>query len=337
MKIAIISVSKKGQELANILKTKLNKDSTIIKTDLYHKNIKKTFPLIFQEYDAIIAIMASGILIRSIAPLIQSKTQDPAIINIDDAGKYTISTLSGHLGGANKLTKKVSKIINSTEVITTSTDVNGKIGIDVIANDLYLSIENTKEILFFNKSILNEKEIIFNINPNKNFDYLFEYLNDNTLEINLSIIFTTKINKKEIHVTCENHKLILKEKKIVAGIGCKKNKKYEDIYNALKNSCNDLKIPISRVNLLSSAWIKKDEKGLLKLSNELNIPIKFISKDKLQLFKSPDTSKSEFVKSKIGIDGVCEQSSLIAAGFESKLIYKKTPYNGVTIALSVSN
>ena len=194
MKIAIISVSKKGQQLANCIKTNLNKASTIIKTDLYHKNVKKTFQVIFNEYDAIIAIMASGILIRSIAPLIKSKTQDPAILNIDDAGKYTISILSGHLGGANKLTKKISKIIGSTPVITTSTDVNGKIGIDVIANDLYLSIQNTKEILFFNKSILDEKEIIFKINPNKNFDYLFKYLNNITLEINLSIHFTNKIN-----------------------------------------------------------------------------------------------------------------------------------------------
>ena len=78
MKIAIISVSDKGFELSKILKNKLDDDSTIIKTDLYHKNVKKHFPILFYEYDAIIAIMASGILIRSIAPLIESKISDPA-------------------------------------------------------------------------------------------------------------------------------------------------------------------------------------------------------------------------------------------------------------------
>ena len=106
MKIAIISVSNKGQDLALTLKEKLDSDSTIIKSDLYHKNVKKHFPVLLSEYDAIIAIMASGILIRSIAPLIDSKVTDPAVLNIDDNGNFVISTLSGHLGGANKLTNK---------------------------------------------------------------------------------------------------------------------------------------------------------------------------------------------------------------------------------------
>ena len=113
MKIAIISVSNKGQEVAINLKEKLDGDSTIIKVDLYHKNVKHHFPVLFYEYDAVIAIMASGILIRSIAPLIESKVTDPAVLNIDDNANFVISTLSGHLGGANKLTNKVAKLIDA--------------------------------------------------------------------------------------------------------------------------------------------------------------------------------------------------------------------------------
>ena len=178
MKVGVISVSDNGQKLALKLKEKLDTDSTIIKTDLYHKDVKNHFPVLFYEYDAIIAIMASGILIRSIAPLIESKVTDPAVLNIDDNGNFVISTLSGHLGGANKLTQKVAALIDATPVITTSTDVNNKLGIDVIAQDLYLSIDDTKEILFFNKAILDGREVSITVNPNKNFSYLFEYLNN---------------------------------------------------------------------------------------------------------------------------------------------------------------
>lgn len=337
MKIAIVSVSKKGKNLAFDLKEKLNSDSTIIKTDLYHKNVKEIFPIVFQEYDAIIAVMASGILIRSIAPLLNSKVTDPAILNIDDNGNFVISTLSGHLGGANKLTNKISKLINATPVITTSTDVNKKLGIDILANDLFLSIDNTKEILFFNKAILEGKEISFTINPNKNFNYLFEYFHNNTLEINVSIFYSTKINTDEIHVKVEEHELILKEKKVVVGIGCRRGKSCEDIYNGLKKSLDEFNLDLSRVNMLTSAEIKKEEKGILKLSEKLNIPVNFVELDKLKLFKSNDIQKSEFVKSKFGIDGVCEPSALIMAGFNSKLIYKKTSYDGVTIAIAISN
>lgn len=336
MKIAIISVSKKGYELSLSIKEKLDLDSTIIRTDLYHKDVKKYFPFLFDEYDAIIAIMASGILIRTIAPIIESKATDPAVLNVDDNGKFVISTLSGHLGGANKLTQKIAKLIDATPVITTSTDVNRKLGIDVLAKDLYLSVEDTKEILFFNRSILDDREISLVVNPNGNFDYLFEYLNENTLEINVSISFSSKVSLNEIHAVLDDHKLVLKEREIVAGLGCKRGKECEKIYDALKSSISELGIGLSRVNRLSSAEIKKDEKGMLELSEKLGIPITFVELEKLRLFESQDVQKSDFVKSKFGIYGVCEPSALIMAGFDSKLIYKKTSYDGVTVAVAVS-
>ena len=336
MKIAIISVSKKGRELAFDLKDKLDLDSTIIKCDLYYKNVKKCFPILFYEYDAIIAVMASGILIRSIAPLVESKVTDPAVINIDDNGKFVISALSGHLGGANELAGKVAGLIDATPVITTSTDVNKKLGIDVLAKDLYLSIDNTKEILHFNKAILEGREISLTVNPDMNFDYLFDYLNNVTLEINVSIEYSPKVDTDEIHVSFDEHELTLKERKIVVGIGCRRGKECRFIYDGLKKSLDDLKILHSRVNLLASAEIKKDEKGILELSKKLNIPVEFVEIDKLKLFESSDVSKSEFVYSKFGIYGVCEPSALIMAGFDSELIYKKTSYEGVTIAVAIS-
>lgn len=337
MKIALISVSDKGLVLANDLKEKLDSDSTIIKVDLYHKNVKKYFSILFDEYDAIIAIMASGILIRSIAPLIESKVTDPAILNVDDNGNFVISTLSGHLGGANRLTEKVADLIGATPVITTSTDVNHKLGIDVIAKDLFLSIDNTKEILFFNKAILEGKEISFTVNPNRNFNYLFDYINNNTLEINVSINFSSKVNADEILVELDEHELVLKERKLVVGIGCRRGKECEKIYDGLIQSIEDLNIGVSRINSLASAEIKKDEKGILDLAEKLDVPVNFVELDKLRLFKSKDVAKSEFVKSKFGIWGVCEPSALIMAGFDSKLIYKKTSYDGITISIAISN
>ena len=335
MRIAIISVSEKGQKLALKLKELLDDDSTVIKTDLYHKNVKKYLKLAFYEYDAIIAIMASGILIRSIAPIIESKATDPAVLNIDDNGNFVISTLSGHLGGANKLTNKIADLIGATPVITTSTDVNKKLGIDVLAQDLYLSIDDTSEILAFNKAILEGEEITFTVNPDRNFDYLFEYLNNVTLEINVSIKFSTKVDLDEIIVNYERHKIFLHERKVVVGIGCRRGKSCEEIYSGFKKSINELKIHESRINCLSSAEIKKDEKGILDLASMLKLDVNFVELDKLKLFESKDIQKSEFVKSKFGIYGVCEPSALITAGFDSKLIYKKTSYDGVTISVAV--
>ncbi len=334
MKIAIVSVSDKGKKLALHLKEILDEDSTIIKVDLFHKNVKKYLKIAFYEYDAIVAVMASGILIRSIAPYIESKTTDPAVLNIDDNANFVISTLSGHLGGANKLTSKIAQLIDAIPVITTSSDVNNKLGIDVLASDLYLAIDNTNEILFFNKAILEGRELTFTLNSHK--DYLQNYLENNTLEMHVSLCFSQDMPEDEILVSLKGHEIILKEKKLVVGIGCKRGKSSSEIYNGFKKSLNEINIDESRVNMLASAEIKNDEKGLLELSENLNIPINFVDLDRLKLFESKDVQKSEFVKSKFGIYGVCEPSALITAGFDSKLIYKKTSYDGVTISMAIS-
>ena len=335
MKVAIISVSDKGKELALTIKKHLDDDSTVIRADLFHKDVKKYLKIAFYEYDAIVSIMASGILIRSIAPYINSKTTDPAVINIDDNGNFVISTLSGHLGGANKLTNKIATLIDATPVITTSSDINNRLGIDVLASDLYLSIDNPKEILFFNKAILDGQKITLTMKNEKK--YLLNYLEKNTLEMDVSLVNCNSVSEDEIKVGLDGHEIILKEKKMVVGIGCRRGKEYEKINEGFSKSINELNIDASRVNQLASAEIKKDEKGILKLSEKLNIPVNFVDLDRLKLFESQDVQKSEFVKSKFGIYGVCEPSALITAGFDSKLIYKKTSYDGVTIAVAISN
>ena len=310
MKVAIVSVSDKGKNLAISIKEKLDNDSTIIKADLFHKNVKKYLKIAFYEYDAVIAVMASGILIRSIAPYIESKTSDPAVLNIDDNGNFVISTLSGHLGGANSLTNKIAELIGATPVITTSSDINNRLGIDVLARDLYLSIDRPREILFFNKAILEGHEITLTSKSKK--EYLIEYLRNNTLEIDVCFNYSDDVDDDEIRVSLDGHELILKEKKMVVGIGCRRGKECEKIYEGLMKSLNDINIDKSRIN------------------------VSFVELEKLKLFESNDVQKSDFVKSKFGIYGVCEPSALIMAGFDSKLIYKKTSYDGVTIAIAVS-
>lgn len=334
MKVAIVSVSDKGKKLAVTIKEKMDNDSTIIKADVFHKNVKKYLKIAFYEYDAIIAVMACGILIRSIAPYIESKTSDPAVLNIDDNGNFVISTLSGHLGGANSLTNKIAALIGATPVITTSSDINNRLGIDVLARDLYLSINRPKEILFFNKAIIEGHEITLTSKSKK--EYLIEYLKNNTLEIDVCFNYSEDLDEDEIRVSLDNHELTLKERKMVVGIGCRRGKECEKIYEGLKKSFSDLNIDKSRVNQFASAEIKKDEKGILELSEKLNVPVNFVELEKLKLFDSNDVQKSEFVKSKFGIYGVCEPSALIMAGFDSKLIYKKTSFDGVTIAVAIS-
>ena len=114
------------------------------------RSLSETLAKTFYQYTGHIFIMSTGIVVRVIAPLIRSKTQDPAIVVIDDQGNHAISLLSGHLGGANALTIKVAELIGAKPVITTATDVNRIVAIDVLAKEKQLYIEQKR----FEHSIL---------------------------------------------------------------------------------------------------------------------------------------------------------------------------------------
>ncbi len=138
--IGIVSISIQGNELALKIASQVDKATcyTLPKwNNPKFKQIKGKLSEfceeLFFEYEALIFIMATGIVVRCIAPLIKDKEKDPAVIVIDDAGKNVISLLSGHLGGANELCIQIAKSISANPVITTASDVNQLPSVDMMA------------------------------------------------------------------------------------------------------------------------------------------------------------------------------------------------------------
>ncbi|MCE7697337.1 MAG: hypothetical protein K8E24_000165 [Methanobacterium paludis] len=125
MKLAIITITPKAQKLAEKIMDELAEDPTVIKIDIFEKNVKKTLKKVFNSYNCIIGIMATGIMVRNICGLIKNKTEDPAVLVVDENGEHVISLLSGHLGGGNDFTLKMADIIGAKPIITTSTDRSG--------------------------------------------------------------------------------------------------------------------------------------------------------------------------------------------------------------------
>ncbi|WP_242851032.1 cobalt-precorrin 5A hydrolase [Clostridium sp. L74] len=176
MKISIINVTKIGNHIAykikeNIdadlyskyvtkkLEDSLNNINDYIKIENF--NFKKIVEKSFKEYDVVIFISSTGIAVRAIAPFIQSKDKDPAVIVINSTGKYAISLLSGHLGGANKLTEKIAKIIGAEPIITTATDNLNIKAPDIIAKENNLVIEDLKKAKDIAALLVNGEKVAF--------------------------------------------------------------------------------------------------------------------------------------------------------------------------------
>lgn len=128
--------------------------------DIYNKeNFKENLRAGFGRYDSLVCIMATGIVVRILAPLIVHKTSDPAVVVLDQKGKYAISLLSGHLGGANDLAREMAVISGGEAVITTATDVAGELSFDTFAKKYDMAIENIGQLKHISGALLSGKKV----------------------------------------------------------------------------------------------------------------------------------------------------------------------------------
>jgi cobalt-precorrin 5A hydrolase len=328
MKYAIISVTEEGQILANMLFKSLKTDPTVIKLDMFHKNVKNTLSTIFHRYDCIIGVMATGIMVRSMCPLLKSKIKDPAILVIGEDGKHVISLLSGHMGGANTFARKLAGILGAVPVITTATDLQGKIGIDELAHKYWLKITDPSQIIDLNKFIATGSKPDLYLPPK------FRFMQTHP-QIIRSYNFQ-RWNKYFIQASFHGAELELYPKRLVAGIGSKKNVSTDQVLNALRSALQDLHLPLERVDVLATGEMKKDEPGIVNAASQLGLTLETISLKALKEFTHPECSTSALVESQFGVKGVSEPSALIAAGNNPHLIRKKTAFNGVTVAIAVN-
>jgi cobalt-precorrin 5A hydrolase len=354
--VAIFAVTKQGVETAakirNILNRKNIESETFAPEKYTQKNvnaIEKTLAeevgKVFGNVDAIVAVMATGIAVRTVAPLLKSKIADPAVVCVDTSGKYVVSLLSGHYGGANELTKLIADGLGAVPVITTASDVIGKQSVDELARILHCVILNPESLVAVNSSLVNGERMVLVLVGNVKIpvdtikDYSIRTVEkpEQTIDVvndfDAGAVIT---NEKMAYNGLLKPATILKPKTIGIGIGSRKKVTAEDIIETVKSALSQKGIPLGRVDRLATVEIKKDSLSMKQAAKTMGLKLEFISLKELQDFRHGDLSPdSQLVKEKIGVGGVCERAALIVAGKKSKLILKKTKAKGVTVAMAI--
>ncbi|GKX31279.1 cobalamin biosynthesis protein CbiG [Vallitalea longa] len=340
MKVALITLTRGGLDLAmnlreyddiDIYTHKENESeyAELIKLPL-RDNIKK----LMDDYDMLIFIMATGIVVRLIAPHIKHKSVDPGVIVIDEHGKYVISLLSGHLGGANDYTTRIADFLDANAVITTSSDVNNTLAVDTLAMKLGCYIDDFNDAKDVTAHIVNGENIgiISNIEISidlpKNFIRIDEDNISHSIEkhnIKGLIVIEGNIIKADCQVS------YLYKRNITLGIGCKRGKTKEQITKELLMVLEDLKMNINRISRISTVEVKKDEKGIIELARSLKVPMDIVTLDEIRevqyLFHG-----SDFVERTIGVTCVSEPCGYLSSN-RGECILNKVKANGITISL----
>jgi len=344
LKIAIVTINNPSLESAKkLLPTLKNHDCKVFNkseessTFVKFNKVDDILPIAWVEFDALVFIMATGAVIRKIAPFLKDKATDPAILIMTLDLKRIIPLVSGHLGGANELSEEISlSLKDCVNFVTTASDQIKVLAFDMFAKKMNYNISNLKSLAEVANRIINKQTVQVVCYPSvieelKNFngykDGSITFFTPDNLEGFNKEIPTVYITPQKL----ANNSLQLHPKEIVLGLGMNRGTTAKEIDLVVKRFCFEHSLEFENVTTLASFEAKSDEVGLLEFANSVSKELKFFNSEEINELEqnfSPSQATRFF-----NIKGVAEPASLLASKTKTLFLSKRI-YGNVTIACS---
>lgn len=285
---------------------------------------------IFNECESLIFIGAMGICVRSIAPYIKDKHTDPAVINIDSTGRYVVSVLSGHVGGANELTDRIAHIIGGESVVTTQSDNMNLWALDTLGKkygwvtDSNVENFNTPLTTFVNQKRtallldIRDKGTEYMERTKPSFvDVFYKYTDIDCQNYDLLIAVTPYLYPEAKIDTIYYHPVVLH-----LGVGCRKDCNPQGVSDYITKFLADRNISISSIQDISTIDIKKDEALLTDLQSHFNdVPVHIYTADELRDIEVANPSAK--VEEVTSVPGVSESTAIKSGGYGDLILEKQ--------------
>lgn len=276
----------------------------------------------FPRQDALIFVGAVGIAVRAIAPHCHSKATDPAVVVLDECGRFAIPLLSGHLGGANDLARDISAVCGAVPVITTATDANGIFAVDEWANHQNCMVLEPERI----------KRVSGKLLAGNCTAYWSDFPIEGTAPFGVIPAQTPDASDFALTLSPSGDALHLVPRIGVLGVGCKRGTSAQQLETAFASFCETHRLAPQCIVSAASIDLKQSEEGLLDFCKNHRWNIQFFSAKQLQTAPGPFTA-SPFVQSITGVDNVCERAAVLASGGSIRI--PKQAGGGVTFALAL--
>ena len=349
MKLAIIAITRNGARLGARLQgarpqaelfvlERFAPEAAGAQFTPFTGDLKAQVARLWGRYHGFAFIMATGIVVRMIAPHLAGKDRDPAVVVLDEAGRFAVSLLAGHLGGANRLAIELAAASGGTPVITTATDVNGLIAWDEAARQAGLRIEPVAHIKLLNRLLLEGGRIALVDRRGRVAPYFA-----NTPGIEIHPTFAAALQSAAAGLVFVTHRqipdldrrpnlLALRPPDLVVGIGCNRGTGADEIEAAVTRELGRAFLAFASIGRLASVREKADEPGLLEFAERHALPLDCFAPAALNAVAAP-SPPSPHALDAVGAKGVCEPAAILAAGGGPLLITKKK-HGNVTVAVA---
>ena len=332
-KISIIAITDKGIEQALVLQKQFPKSLIITTRKSDNENVSVVSSVSdyladnFSKIDGICFISALGICVRTIAPFLNDKYNDAAVICADELGLNVQSVLSGHTGGANDFANKVAQLLGGKAIISTSSDVQDIWALDTVGNQFDWQTESALSLNEIMALFVNNKPTALLLDiKDKGTEYLEKTVPDfvsifynesdiDFIQFELLIAVTYKAIETSIPV------LYYVPKVLSVGSGCSKSLEESLFDETFKTKFEEKGLLFSAIENFGSIDIKAEQSAYLDWSKNNNIPFKTFTSEEIETVKVPNPSP--MVQEKIGVDGVSESTAMLLSGNNSLLVEKQ--------------
>ena len=306
-------------------------------------SLSSVFSQAFFTYQAHCFIGACGIAVRILAPLLSHKSQDPAVVVLNNAGTFVISLLSGHLGGANDLSRHLASLLNAMPVITTASDQSNCPSLDLLATERGLRILDWAEIPRFQAYLLEKRQILlydpYSIFPCE--PCLFtriEHPDDAiTIQDGHSPLVIIDWKKHD----AEKNRLRLLLPHLFLGLGCRKETPSSLLLKAFQELCRTANVEKRALRGLATITEKAKEPCIQALAKELSLPIFTFPAEKLAQEITPNPSSKAGARFQKEPFSVCEGAALLCAKqfYPDAILFlqKRSFFQSITLAVSGSH
>ncbi|MDR0452240.1 MAG: cobalamin biosynthesis protein [Treponema sp.] len=328
MIITIFAFTPAGKPLREKLSTLLEGRGHQILAERPAASLRERAGEAFRPGSALVFIGAAGIAVRAIAPFLRSKAEDPAVVVIDEKGRWAVPLLSGHLGGANELSAEIAELLGSRAVITTATDINGVFAVDLWAKACGLVIGSMEKARDISMRLLKGEEVLLLSD--------FPIAGDLPRGLRAADAGAEEAGTAGIRVSIyrgEASCLNLIPRRVYLGVGCRSGVSQEAVCSAVTEALSRETIDIRSVAAVGTIDIKKDEPALAALCRQKGWPLLCYTAEELRGAGNGFT-RSDFVFSAVGVDNVCERAAFLASR-SGVMLVRKFAAGGVTVAAAL--
>jgi cobalt-precorrin 5A hydrolase len=320
MKIGIVALTRGGRILAEKLVRRLEHADILNKEG--KARVADTIARAWPHYDGIVCIMAAGIVVRAIAPLVRDKLTDPCVVVLDEKGRHVVSLLSGHVGGGNNLSRTIAAITGGTPVITTASDTLELVALDLWAREQEVSLPPRHLLTEISTRLVNHGRLklytdveVASLPPG------LERVDD----VELAEIIISPSTKFPADTPC------FRPRNLVVGIGCNRGTPVTEFEEALAELFYELCLSRQSIRNLASIDKKNDETGLLQFALDNKWSIEFFTREAINSLNNLEISFAALKA--VGAIGVAEPTALLSAK-STVLRSRKRKWKNITMAVA---